>query len=153
MSVTYIHYGADKFDKDKFKPIKNRYLWNKPLGGLWASRVNDPLGWYQWSIDNEFDEEALNHSFTFTLKPTANIVTIEKPKDVYALPGWLDKDFGKGIFYPDFEECVRQGIDAIEITDIYGVDNEGENSVYTTLYNWDVNSILILNPDIVEVEE
>lgn len=151
MSVTYIHYGADKFDKDKFKPITNRFAWNKPLGGLWASRENDPLGWYRWSIDNEFHEEALEHSFTFTLKPDANVYTIEKPKDIYALSRSSKEDLWPHSFYPDFEECIRKGIDAIEIIDIYGTDSEGEDSVYMTLYGWDVNSILIMNPEVIVV--
>jgi len=151
MSVIYIHYGSDKFDKNLFKPIKNREDFTKPLGGLWASREGDPLGWYQWSIDNEFHEDRLEHAFRFTLKPSANVVTIEKPKDIYKLPKTKKDLMWPYSFYPDFEKCVRQGIDAIEIIDIYGVDNEGENSVYTTLYNWDVNSILILNPEVIEV--
>ena len=156
MSVTYIHYGADKFDKDKFKPIRNREYFAKPYGGLWASRDGDIEGWKTWCEDNGFHEEALNHSFTFTLKPSANIYTIEKPKDIYKLPRWKESDWLTPMFYPDFEECIRRGIDAIEIVDIYGVDgvySECEDSVYMTLYGWDVNSILILNPDIVEVEE
>lgn len=159
MSVTYIHYGSDKFDKNLFEPIRKRFDdWNKPLGGLWASREGDKDGWKQWSIDNEFHEDRLEHSFTFTLKPSANVVSIYKPKDVDILPRlYTENPYTHRNFIPDFEECVRRGIDAIEIVDIYGMDDSNNDflldSVYYKLYGWDINSILILNPDIVEVEE
>lgn len=150
MSVTYIHYGSDKFDKSLFKPIRNREYFAKPYGGLWASREGDIEGWKTWCEDEGYHEELLEHSFTFTLKPSANIHVIEETEDIYKLPRWKESDWLSPIFYPDFEECIRKGIDAIEIIDIYGVDASGENSVYMTLYGWDCNSILILNPDIVE---
>ena len=41
MAKTYIHYGAYKFDINKFKPVsgEDRVL-NKPIGGFWASPID-----------------------------------------------------------------------------------------------------------------
>ena len=46
----------------------------------------------------------------------------------------------------DFEECVKQGIGAIELRDIW-------KGLYFPLYGWDCECILILNPEIVEVSK
>jgi hypothetical protein len=47
--MTYIHYGASKFDLDKFVPVKNAdFGWTKPdCGGLWGSPVDSEYGWKQ----------------------------------------------------------------------------------------------------------
>ena len=48
---------------------------------------------------------------------------------------------------PDFEAILRQGYDAMEI-------HISEcPSLYSAMYGWDVDSILIMNPDIVVTEE
>lgn len=50
----------------------------------------------------------------------------------------------------DFEECVRQGYDAIELC-WYGdeyKDKKADN-MYFGLYGWDCDSIIILNPSVV----
>lgn len=45
VSDKYIHYGSKHFDINRFKPIKNESLFTKPIGGLWASKVDDNYGW------------------------------------------------------------------------------------------------------------
>ena len=54
MNQIYIHYGSDKFEPEKFQPIKNKMLSVKPTGGLWASPVNAKEGWRQWCERNNF---------------------------------------------------------------------------------------------------
>lgn len=41
----------------------------------------------------------------------------------------------------DFEQMLRNGVDAIELTNI--------NDLYFDLYGWDCNSIVILNQNII----
>ena len=52
-------------------------------------------------------------------------------------------------FYPDFEQMVTDGWDAIELhlsdTDI----SWGNDSLHFRLYGWDCDSILIMNPKII----
>ena len=45
MPIEYIHYGHNKFDIDRFMPIQNKMFYNKPYGGLWASRIDARYGW------------------------------------------------------------------------------------------------------------
>ena len=139
----YIHYGTDSFEKEAFDPVTNMYLRNKPDGGLWASRIDSRYGWKEWCEDNEFHLDWLEHSFTFTLKDNANVIQIETPVDIVCkLPLCEGSEirFSKNI---DFEDCIKRGIDAIEIIDI--------DKVYYDLYGWDCDCILILNPDIIVV--
>lgn len=145
----YIHYGADTFERSAFKHVVNINYFNKPKGGLWASRVDDECGWKNWCECEEFRLERLEYAFTFTLKESANVVEIETSTDIVCklpLCETLKSECPScERYYIDFEDCIKRGIDAIEIIDI------GE--VYWSLYGWDVNCILILNPDIIVTEE
>ena len=140
----YIHYGSKAFDRSKFEKISNYFI--KPGGGLWASRDNSLFGWKQWNDESKFRKCTRENSFTFSLTPGANVVELFTLEDLQNLP-IRQKDFFVGEFYIiDFEECVKRGIDAIELMDI-------GKGLYYPLYGWDCECILILNPDIVEVSE
>lgn len=140
----YIHYGSKAFDKSKFEKISNCFI--KPRGGLWASRDNSLFGWKQWNDESKFRKCTRENSFTFSLTPGANVVELFTIEDLQKLPK-LQKDYPTGDYYLiDFEKCIRQGIDAIELRDIW-------KGLYFPLYGWDCECILILNPEIVEVSE
>ena len=140
----YIHYGSKVFDKNKFEKVSNYFI--KPRGGFWASRIDSEYGWKEWNDDNKFKTKQKENSFTFSLTPGANVVELFTLEDLQNLP-IRQKDFFVGEFYIiDFEECVKRGIDAIELMDI-------GKGLYYPLYGWDCECILILNPDIVEVSE
>lgn len=140
----YIHYGSKVFDKNKFEKVSNYFI--KPRGGFWASRIDSEYGWKEWNDDNKFTTCQKENSFEFSLSPGANVVELFTLEDLQNLP-IRQKDFFVGEFYIiDFEECVKRGIDAIELRDI-------EKGLYYPLYGWDCECILILNPDIVEVSE
>jgi len=58
MQKNYIHYGHDKFDPNSFVEIRNN-MWNKPVGGLWASDVNVKFGWnYSCKLGELIDEKS-----------------------------------------------------------------------------------------------
>lgn len=136
----YIHYGADSFNPEKFEPIVNSFRFSKPNGGFWASRIDAKYGWRDWCEDNEFNLDRLDRSFTFTLKEGSRVYEIRSVADAFKLPFNSPSKF---FAYIDFEKCLEEGIDAIEVTDI--------DFVYETLYGWDCDSILILNPEIIVV--
>lgn len=148
---TYIHYGHKKFDKDLFEPIKNSFV--KPTGGFWASPINANFGWKDWCDEEQFRACNEENSFTFTLKPTANVYEIHNIEDLFKLPryDYLNKEYNYYYdIFPDrydidFEKCIEMGIDAIELCNI-------KRTLYYALYGWDCESILILNKDIIEVE-
>lgn len=147
MSKTYIHYGHTKFDREAFRPIHNRRSFTKPEGGLWASPVDAEFGWKQWCDREEFRECQMNNSFTFTLSENARVITILSVNGAKVLPQ-QDNPIGFDWVMPDFEKLLEQGWDAVELV----LSNDW--GLYWSLYGWDCDSIVILNPDvIVEVTE
>lgn len=154
-SPVYIHYGAKKFNPSRNFPVKNNlaYVSAKPVGGLWASRENASWGWKQWCENNDFGKCNESNSFKFRLKDGCNIFIIHLRKELETLPekDWLLKLCLGNCYYIDFEKCIEMGIDAIELC-WYGEEYNGqaEDNMYYALYGWDCDSILVLNPDIVE---
>ena len=70
----YIHYGSSKYDPNHFVTPRNsdgRCIYNKPLGGLWASRTDSDYGWKNWCEDNEFHTDNLSSAFKFKLRDDA----------------------------------------------------------------------------------
>lgn len=154
MSKKYIHYGHKKFDRRLFAPVKNGICFSKPeFGGLWASPVDAEFGWKDWCDQEKFRECDENNSFKFVLSENANIIHIYKVGDLGSLPKLTDQ-FGISLdmVLLDFEKLVEQGVDAVELH-LSEEDHTGVgylDGLYWRLYGWDCDSILIMNPDIVE---
>lgn len=145
----YIHYGSTNFDPSYFAQVTNRdTLRIKPDGGLWASRVDAKYGWRDWCENAEFGLESLKTHFCFLITPAAKVFHLYTSKDLDRLPHRNDCH-DQWEFYPDFEQMVIDGWDAIELhlsdTDI----SWGNDSLHFRLYGWDCDSILIMNPKIV----
>lgn len=143
---TYIHYGSNKFHPYAFVKITNCPQFTKPFGGLWASPVDAKYGWKDWCEDSRFNVNRLKKSFTFTLAPEAKVLYIRSTDDFENLPK-------QGVNVPsmwtalDFELLRQQGYDAVELVDIEAP------GLYWALYGWDCDSILIMNPGIIRVDE
>ena len=142
--ITYIHYGHNEFDINKFKTPKNRDWCNKPCGGLWSSRVNAKRGWKDWCEQEDFRECRKDNSFTFKISDDANVLYINCVDDVNKLPEQAQYK-GSSIRSVDFEQLMLNGIDAIE----FNLSNDW--GLYMALYGWDCDSTLILNPNIIEL--
>ena len=155
-NIIYTHYGHSKFDKTKFDPIKNRLFNNKPAGGFWASRKNAVFGWKNWNDTECFAVCDEKNKIDFTLRTGSRILEIHNTQDVddivekYHVNLPSDKElstFGPSSsvasYTIDFEK-ISQDYDAIEcfVSD--------DSKLYYKLYTWDCDSILILNPDIIE---
>jgi len=125
-----IHYGADKYDKDKFMPISNR-KWVKPKGGLWTSPVTSERGWSDWSQEAQWGDL----SESFTLKFSGSVLKIDCYDDISKLP-WLNDNI------INFDDVID---DAIHLT-VKG-EEETRFSHPKSLYGWDCETVLILNPD------
>lgn len=146
MTKTYIHYGSPKFDRNRFQPIKNISHFSKPHGGLWASDIKAKFGWKDLNDHEHFCDCAESNSFKFQLKESANVLTIWNWADVEKLPqqdGEPHKFANILGYYPDWEEVLKLGYDAVEVYIWYG------RGTYDALYGWDCDSILVLNPDVV----
>lgn len=144
----YVHYGHKSFDKNLFIPIINgRSFLTKPIGGLWASPIDAEYGWKNWCKDEEFCKCEDENSFTFTLTNNARVLYINDISDTDNLPE-LNPDISSEFKISswvclDFEK-LKEEYDAIEIK----ISGRG---IYFGLYGWDCDSILIMNPDIIEV--
>lgn len=147
----YIHYGHDEFHLPD--PIRNIGYFTKPNGGLWASRKDDELGWKNWCENEEFRlyafDKSFDKSFEFILKDNANVLVLNDRDQLDDLPQignpellGYNKENRTSTCYLDFEKLSKT-YDAIELVNI--------GQFYWALYGWDCNSILIMNPDIVEV--
>lgn len=146
--MTFIHCGDNKYNSEKFKSVKNIPNASKPEGGLWASEINDDYGWLDWCSKTKYNIHSdINNSFKFKIKNNANIVYIEKPYDpLFKLPLLPSK---MPYYCIDFEECINRGIDAI-YTKLYSKDYPHGSFLVAYIGEWDCNSILILNKNIIQ---
>lgn len=144
MNKTYIHYGHKHFVSNDFVEIKNN-MWNKPIGGLWASDINAEYGWKNWCKDEEFCECNEENSFCFKLKEKSRILTITSHNDLSQLPleSGVHEYINRLCLWIDFEKLARE-YDAIEVL------ISEDSRLYYDLYGWDCDSILILNKDCIE---
>lgn len=149
-NIIYIHYGSTSFDKNKNFPIRNEECWVKPKGGLWASRKNASWGWKDWCEAEEFRDCFEDNAFTFVLREGATVAVINTLEQLHSLPEMPEGRFSHLSYNIDFEECLKRGIDAIELC-WYGEEHHAnrKDDLHFNLYGWDCDSIVILNPDIV----
>lgn len=139
----YIHYGDDQFRRPD--PIENIMFRNKPKGGLWASRKDCIFGWKDWCEGEEFRLDTFSQSFEFKLKDGAKVLLLSELDQLDDLPK-LDNGYNKNDQWTECNlnfEKLKRDWDAIELTNSY--------KFYWALYGWDCDSILIMNPDIVEI--
>ena len=147
----YIHYGHSSFDRNLFTPIRNQEKWVKPSGGLWASAVDSYFGWKDWCTREKFNTTRLKFNFRFTLSETARVLHIYTAKQLKDLPR-IEENMDMWCCL-NFEKLLADGWDAIELhlSEECLDDVEFCGGLYWKLYGWDCDSILVMNPDIVEV--
>ena len=147
MSKKYVHYGNDHFDLDKFKEkidlrLDNYYL-NKPPYGLWGSPVNAEFSWRDWCEGEEFHLDSLNSHFIFSVKDAAKILTVKKDKDIWKYLKHYPKMYSS---YLDFNVIMRE-YDGMELIH---ADNYWELHTKPGRFNtWDVDSVVIWNPNVI----
>lgn len=146
----YVHDGHSNFDINLFKHISCRENFNKPLGGLWASPVDSSYTWEQWCLDNNFnytigeDKYFQGEQFRFKLKDNARLLSITSAKQLDELPQ-IKNDLTSNIYkILDFKK-LEEEYDAIEV--LISMDHQ----LYWDLYGWDVDSIVVMNPDVIEL--
>lgn len=146
MGKVYVHDGG-KFDIKRFTPVKNKDF-VKPLGGLWGSPIDSAYGWQQWCKDNNFGKDKYNKddSFLFELKFGTKLLYIDNAEMLETLPKVENEILSKCFVLLDFEKLATE-YDAIE------VNISADQQLYWDLYGWDVDSILVMNPNVIQVLE
>lgn len=145
----YIHYGHDNFDINTFISPRNRYkkpegfrdrgnevsfYCSKPIKGFWGSPIDSEYGWDEWRKEEEYGD--YNNEKNIKFRVIGNIYYINSVEKAYALrdeDGWID--WGKV-----FEEYDAVEISLTECPELYDV-----------LYGWDVDSIVVGNPESIEI--
>ena len=162
--MTYIHYGSNEYIP--FAGVRNVREWQKPEGGLWGCREDDPNGWEAWCRKEQYQLKRLKKRFSFTLTEDSCVLTLEKEEQLIDLPKqkpWEPKDLSwmetlepdqiptqeqldewlrPNWCFLDFEK-LAQRYDAIELI------NAG--AFRSSLNLWDCNCILVMNPNAVQV--
>ena len=160
MKEIYRHYGHSKFDKSLFCPISNREFSNKPHGGLWSCPTKDvDVDWKTWSEGNDFSLDRLKEHFDFKIKDSAKILEIKDIKDLDKLPRIRNErirtllEFDRMNSDIDFEELAKN-YDGIMVWMYRSTDISYEtklfDGMYYRLYGWDVDTLVVFNPDIIE---
>lgn len=152
LDLTYIHYGANKYNNEKFKDIKNdRGFGIKPLGGLWCCPTNTNQ-WFDF-VENEMPERNNTDNFKFTLDKKSKIYTIDTLYDLTNLIGW-GYTYKRDVWYDetiwiDYEKLSRY-YDGIFLTD-NGQYETRMPSGNMNLYGWDIESLIIFNQTIINL--
>lgn len=160
MKEIYRHYGHSKFDKSLFCPISNREFSNKPEGGLWSCPTIDyDIDWKEWSEREEFRLDKLKEHFDFKIKDSAKILEIKDIKDLDKLPRIRNEriksllEFDRMNSDIDFEELAKD-YDGIMVWMYRSEDIDKEtrmfDGMYYRMYGWDVDTLVVFNPDIIE---
>lgn len=139
--MQYVHYGHQQFDSRFFKPVKNRRYTPKPIGGFWASPVTTRGSkWAELCRKEGYDGCDLKRSFQFNIPLTGKILRITRVNQLDALPKSAPDEYG--IVYLDFEALAKE-YDALEVL------ISEDNRLYYSLFGWDVDTLLVFNPDII----
>jgi hypothetical protein len=123
----------------------------KPLGGLWASPVDAQFGWAAWCEAENFRLERLRESFTFELKPGARVLEIT-PENVWELPQSKNSLFPRREEERSFAYASVKDIDFVALAQQYDVLECSLSmypSLYWSLYGWDCDCILVMNPEVI----
>lgn len=152
MDNIFIHTGHNSYDKALFNKIRNVPLFVKPTGGLWGSPIDSSLDWTSFVNRENFEKQKYGKSsFKFRLN-TTKILYINSVNDLDRLPhlntyeNVLGKHLSSSYDELDFEKLA-------EIYDAMVVYISADYNLYYRLYGWDVDSVLVFNPNVVEVVE
>lgn len=143
-----IHYGDTSYSLEKFQKITDEG-WVKPRGGLWTSPLKSEWGWRDWCNAENFRECKREDSFLLKLNEDSRIYIIDSVEDVRKAPvktlGYMNR------MTINFE-ILSQDYDALWLTR-KGESETRWEEVYS-LYGWDCESVLILNPhSVTQVEQ
>ena len=155
--VIYVNFARNGANRTKFEPSKFGKIVNsrnKPRGGFWGSRIDAKYGWKEWNKESSFAPCDESNCVRFALKKGANIVEIHSVEDWQKFydkywAGFSYVDFSTTYFDDcgkakvDFEQAVADGIDGIEVF------ISDDRDLYSAMYGWDCDSIVVFNKDVI----
>jgi len=142
LDIDLVHYGDDEYMSNKFEPIKDVPYRNKPKGGLWTSPLDCKWGWKDWCITENFG----NIEKYFVIRFTGTVFKIDSYQDAMELP-WIEQG---STHFLVFQPLVLMGIDAVYLTE--NGEDETRFSDPKSLYGWDCETVLVMNPECINIE-
>lgn len=138
VNLRLVHYGASHYYPKEFNPISDVPFRNKPRGGLWSSPVGSSFGWREWCEAEQYGD--LKKSFDFDF--VGSVLKIDSVADMESLP-WIECN---GSHFISFQALCAPGFsyDAIHLTE--RGQQETRFSFPKSLYGWDCECVLVLNP-------
>lgn len=154
-----ITYGR-LFDREKFEEVQNIVSFaNKPKrGGFWCSPENSVYGWKDFCRGEDFRTEDLDHGTRFDLKEGTKLLVIDCEDDymeaLKKFGGRLSREYYTREKFLNFGLIKEAGYDGVYLTDngnsVLHSPKFDEEEIEFCMNTWDVESILILNPDCME---
>ena len=148
--LVLVHYGSSVYKPEIFREVKNVGR-VKPIWGLWTSPIKSNWGWKDWCLAENFRTCDDSNSFNLRFKEGSKILVVDSLQDLEKLPKYnveytkrFSREYPDSKEYPDFELLSKE-CDAIWLTE--KGQTETHLSHPLSLYGWDCESILILNPD------
>lgn len=172
--ITFVSYGTNEFSKEKFKAPFMRNDINKPQHGFWGSPIDSLNGWGEWCDSENFHTDRLDKHVLFKIKKGANIYIIDTQKDLDYISKDEDiEDMIQSIqrrFNCSYEEAKNAALiyhhknlkkiidfnflykyyDGIFVTE-RAVNKLRQVNDGDGLYWWDVESICVFNPNVIEI--
>lgn len=151
--VTYLD-SKEEFDKHLiYTDLSSRGSINKPKIAWWGSPVDAEYGWKEWCENNEY-EFNFDNPIYWTMKEGSKIYTIdfidtESDPDNQLSQYIVDDGFGS--CYLDYQRMKDDGIDAVELYNA-AIGHLFISRIETMFNSWDCESIVVLNPDVIEFE-
>ena len=147
--MTFRTYLKEDLDISKIGEIQNTDT-NKPDGGLWASPTAQSAT-ATWEDAGVYELMEGCQVCDYKLKEDSNVLIINTVEDLNNVPSVTVDESGH--YFMDFEGLVSLGYDAILVS----MENSGgfevdENSMYEALYGWDVTSLVVFNPDAIDLD-
>lgn len=172
--ITFVSYGTNEFSKDKFIPPFMRDDVNKPQHGFWGSPIDSLNGWGEWCNRENFHTDKLDEHVLFKIKKGSNIYIIDTQEDLDNISKYEDiedmiqtiqrrfkcsyemaRDTALKYYHNSLKKIIDfnylyKHYDGIFVTERAVKELRNVNNG-DGLYWWDVESICVFNPDIIEV--
>jgi hypothetical protein len=146
-----IHYGSSGFDITKFETPRSTHFGSrtKPYGGIWFSPLKSTQGW-KYFVETKLKAMwLLKPYFLATLiAPEERVLKIKNPKDIDILPKKVRKADNRIVL--DYDKICKS-YDAIWLTK-QGLKNTASGLRLNT-WDWDCESIVVLNPYAIKPEK
>ena len=141
MKKQFIHYGSTIYNPELVRPIRNIDWRSKPLGGYWMSPIDSIYSWKEWCLEEDFrSDKYFESSVKLEFKDDAKIYIIDSYSDLEKL-SYIN--YRELIPTLDFEKISKE-YDAIWLT-VKG-EQVTRFSKPISLYGWDCESVLVMNP-------